>query len=85
MADSTDDINSIRQKLQDAGATGLENVSGESLSKLTPDSPIMTYVQGLEDQMKAVHQEGKNLLDNDVRLDEKTITPDIQPNHGLDR
>jgi hypothetical protein len=85
MAKPPDDINDIRKTLQNAGATSLETTGNEKLGELTPDSPIMAYVQGLEDQLAAVHKEGTNLLDHDVRMDEKTIAADVAPEHGLEK
>lgn len=85
MPDSSDHLDKVKKKIRETEATGLENQNPANLGTLTPTNPMEAYVQGLEDRLKAVYQEGKNLLNRGVTNDEKTLTHEYKPEHGLDR
>lgn len=82
MADTSDDLNDIKKKLQTAGASSLEDQSNGSLGTLTPSNQMSDWAQGLEDQLKAVQQEGKTLANHGVSTEEKTL--DVAPDLGRD-
>ena len=85
MADRSNELNEIRKTLHAAGVTGPEQVGNENLGELKPSNPMLDYIRGLEDQLTAAHQEGKDLFDYGVTVEEKTITLETEPDHGLDR
>ena len=87
MADTPDDITAIGQQLRDAEVTGPDNIGNEELGNLTPniDDPFANYAQGVQqDPLDMARDEGQILHENEVTLDDKSVSPEIQPDHGLD-
>lgn len=80
-----DDLNDITKKLHASGTKGPDDMDKKSLGKLEPTDPILDWVRGREDQLKAAQEQGQNLRTHGVTLDEKDLSREAKPDQGIDR